>query len=234
MKRILIVEDEAAIREFEAINLQRVGYTTVEAASGEEALQIFDNDTEGFDIALLDVMMPGIDGIRLCKELRNRTQTLGIIMLTAKAQEMDKISGLMTGADDYITKPFSPAELLARVDALYRRVELQTARPKPIATEITLGIFTLDLRRRTLTKSGINVELTQVEFQMVEYFFNHPDTALGRSDILAKVWGDSYFGEEKIVDVNIRRLRKKIEEDPSNPRYLVTVWGMGYKWTAAE
>jgi DNA-binding response OmpR family regulator len=234
MKRILIVEDEAAIREFEAINLQRVGYTTVEAASGEEALQIFDNDTEGFDIALLDVMMPGIDGIRLCKELRNRTQTLGIIMLTAKAQEMDKISGLMTGADDYITKPFSPAELLARVDALYRRVELQTARPKPVATEITLGIFTLDLRRRTLTKSGINVELTQVEFQMVEYFFNHPDTALGRSDILAKVWGDSYFGEEKIVDVNIRRLRKKIEEDPSNPRYLVTVWGMGYKWTAAE
>ena len=234
MKRILIVEDEAAIREFEAINLQRVGYTTVEAASGEEALQIFDNDTDGFDIALLDVMMPGMDGIRLCKELRNRTQTLGIIMLTAKAQEMDKISGLMTGADDYITKPFSPAELLARVDALYRRVELQTARPKPLATEITLGIFTLDLRRRTLTKSGMNVELTQVEFQMVEYFFNHPDIALGRSDILAKVWGDSYFGEEKIVDVNIRRLRKKIEEDPSNPRYLVTVWGMGYKWTAAE
>ncbi len=234
MKRILIVEDEAAIREFEAINLQRVGYTTVEAASGEEALQIFDNDTEGFDIALLDVMMPGMDGIKLCKELRNRTQTLGIIMLTAKAQEMDKISGLMTGADDYITKPFSPAELLARVDALYRRVELQTAKPKALATEITLGVFTLDLRRRTLTKNGKNVELTQVEFQMVEYFFNHPDTALGRSDILAKVWGDSYFGEEKIVDVNIRRLRKKIEEDPSNPRYLVTVWGMGYKWTAAE
>lgn len=232
MKRILIVEDEAAIREFEAINLQRVGYTTVEAASGEEALQIFDNDIEGFDIALLDVMMPGMDGIRLCKELRNRTQTLGIIMLTAKAQEMDKISGLMTGADDYITKPFSPAELLARVDALYRRVELQSAKPTALSTEITLGIFTLDLRRRTLTKSGKNVELTQVEFQMVEYFFNYPDTALGRSDILAKVWGDSYFGEEKIVDVNIRRLRKKIEEDPSNPRYLVTVWGMGYKWTA--
>ncbi len=234
MKRILIVEDEAAIREFEAINLQRVGYTTVEAASGEEALQIFDNDTEGFDIALLDVMMPGMDGIKLCKELRNRTQTLGIIMLTAKAQEMDKISGLMTGADDYITKPFSPAELLARVDALYRRVELQTAKPKAMSTEITLGVFTLDLRRRTLTKNGNNVELTQVEFQMVEYFFTHPDTALGRSDILSKVWGDSYFGEEKIVDVNIRRLRKKIEEDPSNPRYLVTVWGMGYKWTAAE
>lgn len=232
MKRILIVEDEAAIREFEAINLQRVGYTTIEAGSGEEALQIFDNDPEGFDIALLDVMMPGMDGITLCKELRNRTEKMGIIMLTAKSQEIDKISGLMTGADDYITKPFSPAELLARVDALYRRVEIHVDKPKPAVSEIKLGIFTLDLRRRTLTKNGKNVELTQVEYQMVEYFFNHPELTIGRNDILAKVWGDSYVGEEKIVDVNIRRLRKKIEEDASDPKYLITVWGLGYKWTA--
>lgn len=232
MKRILIVEDEAAIREFEAINLQRVGYTTIEAGSGEEALQIFDNDPEGFDIALLDVMMPGMDGITLCKELRNRTEKMGIIMLTAKSQEIDKISGLMTGADDYITKPFSPAELLARVDALYRRVEIHVDKPKPAVSEIKLGIFTLDLRKRTLTKKGKNVELTQVEYQMVEYFFNHPELTIGRSDILAKVWGDSYVGEEKIVDVNIRRLRKKIEEDASDPKYLITVWGLGYKWTA--
>lgn len=234
MKRILIVEDEAAIREFEAINLQRVGYTTIEAASGEEALQIFDNDIEGFDIALLDVMMPGMDGIRLCKELRNRTQKMGIIMLTAKSQEIDKISGLMTGADDYITKPFSPAELLARVDALHRRVEFQVEKPKPAATQITIGRFTLDLRRRSLTKDGKNVELTQVEYQIVEYFFNHPDVVISRSDILSKVWGDSYFGEEKIVDVNIRRLRKKIEEDASEPKYLITIWGLGYKWTSAD
>ena len=231
MKRILIVEDETAIREFEAINLQRVGYETVEAGSGEEALEIYDSDELGFDIALCDVMMPGMDGFALCKELRKRSSELGIIMLTAKSQEMDKISGLMLGADDYITKPFSPTELLARVDSLYRRVEVHNAKAAAtVSDEIRLGEFVLNLRRRTLKKNDKNIELTQVEFQMMEYFFTNPDTALGRSDILGKVWGPSYFGEEKIVDVNIRRLRMKIEEDASEPKYLVTVWGMGYKW----
>ena len=234
MKRILIVEDEVAIREFEAINLKRVGYTVVEAGSGEEALDIYDNDLEGFDIALLDISMPGMDGFALCKELRRRSETLGIIMLTAKTQEMDKISGLMLGADDYITKPFSPTELLARVDSLYRRVEMYSARSAApaVSDDITLGDFTLNLRRRTLVKSGVNIELTQVEFQMIEYFFNNPDVALDRTDILNRVWGSNYFGEEKIVDVNIRRLRKKIEDDPSDPKRLVTVWGMGYKWNS--
>ena len=235
MKRILIVEDEAAIREFEAINLTRVGYTTVEAGSGEEALDIYDNDKEGFDIALLDISMPGMDGFALCKELRSRSKSLGIIMLTARAQEMDKISGLMIGADDYITKPFSPAELLARVDSLYRRVELQNNNAAAKSSdEIKLGDFILNLRRRTLSKRGANIELTQVEFQIIEYFFTNPDTALDRSDILNKVWGNAYFGEEKIVDVNIRRLRMKIEDLPSAPKHLVTVWGMGYKWNTAE
>ena len=231
MKRIMIVEDEAAIREFEAINLKRVGYSVVEAGSGEEALDIYDSDIEGIDIALLDISMPGMDGCTLCKELRKRSETLGIIMLTARTQEMDKISGLMIGADDYITKPFSPTELLARVDSLYRRVEMQT--PKSVSMqndEITLGEFTLNLRRRTLLKNGKNIELTQVEFQMIEYFFNNPDLALDRTDILSKVWGTNYFGEEKIVDVNVRRLRMKVEDDPSQPRHLITVWGMGYKW----
>lgn len=231
MKRILIVEDEAAIREFEAINLKRVGYNICEAGSGEEALDIYDNDIEGFDIALLDISMPGMDGFTLCKELRKRSENLGIIMLTARTQEMDKISGLMLGADDYITKPFSPTELLARVDSLYRRVEMHSQKAAPVVTdEIILGDFTLNLRRRTLVKNSVNIELTQVEFQMIEYFFNNPDVALDRTDILNRVWGSNYYGEEKIVDVNIRRLRKKIEEDPSEPRYLMTVWGMGYKW----
>ena len=231
MKRIMIVEDEAAIREFEAINLKRVGYSVVEAGSGEEALDIYDSDIEGIDIALLDISMPGMDGFTLCKELRKRSETLGIIMLTARTQEMDKISGLMIGADDYITKPLSPTELLARVDSLYRRVEMQT--PKSVSMqndEITLGEFTLNLRRRTLLKNGKNIELTQVEFQMIEYFFNNPDLALDRTDILSKVWGTNYFGEEKIVDVNVRRLRMKVEDDPSQPRHLITFWGMGYKW----
>ena len=230
MKRIMIVEDEAAIREFEAINLKRVGYTVVEAGSGEEALEIYDSDAEGFDIALLDISMPGMDGFALCKELRKRSETLGIIMLTARTQEMDKISGLMLGADDYITKPFSPTELLARVDSLYRRVEMHTPKAPAPADDITLGEFVLNLRRRTLLKNGKDIELAQVEFQMIEYFFNNPDTALDRTDILEKVWGSNYFGEEKIVDVNIRRLRMKVEDDPSQPRHLLTVWGMGYKW----
>ena len=230
MKKILIVEDEEAIRSFEAINLKRVGYTTVEAGSGEEALQIYDAEPD-FDIALLDISMPGMDGFALCEELRKRSQKLGIIMLTARTQEMDKISGLMKGADDYITKPFSPTELLARVDSLYRRVGMNTAAPAPVSDEIILGDFVLNTRKHTLTKRGKNVELTQVEFQIVEYFFLNPDTALDRTDILTKVWGTSYFGEEKIVDVNIRRLRIKIEEDPSNPQHIVTVWGYGYRWT---
>ena len=232
MKRIMVVEDEVAIREFEVINLKRVGYSVVEAGSGEEALDIYDSDAEGFDIALLDISMPGMDGFTLCKELRRRSETLGIIMLTARTQEMDKISGLMLGADDYITKPFSPTELLARVDSLYRRVEMHTAKSEPERSDdITLGEFTLNLRRRTLLKNGVNIELTQVEFQMIEYFFTNPDVALDRTDILNKVWGTNYFGEEKIVDVNIRRLRMKIEDDPSRPKHLVTVWGMGYKWS---
>ena len=230
MKKILIVEDEVAIREFEVINLRRVGYETVEAGSGEEALAIYEEQND-FDIALLDISMPGMDGLTLCKELRRRSPSLGIIMLTARTQEMDKISGLMLGADDYITKPFSPTELLARVDALYRRVELaKNSEKKKSSDEIVLGEFVLNTRRRTLSKNSQNIELTQVEFQIIEYLFTNPDVALDRTDILNRVWGDAYFGEEKIVDVNIRRLRIKIEDDPSHPKHLVTVWGMGYKW----
>ena len=232
MKKILIVEDEEAIRSFEAINLKRVGYTTVEAGSGEEALQIYDAEPD-FDIALLDISMPGMDGFALCTELRKRSQTLGIIMLTARTQEMDKISGLMMGADDDITKPFIPTELLARVDSLYRRVGMNNAAPA-VSDEIRLGDFVLNMRRHTLQKKGKDIELTQVEFQIIEYFFTNPDVVLDRTDILNKVWSSSYFGEEKIVDVNIRRLRMKIEDEPSSPKHLVTVWGMGYKWKSKD
>ncbi len=231
MRKLLLVEDEVAIREFEAINLQRAGYTTIQAGSGEEALEIYDMAPDSFDIALLDISMPGMDGFELCKELRKRSESLGIIMLTARTQEMDKVSGLMLGADDYITKPFSPSELLARVDSLYRRVEMNRSKAVSAGDEIKLDEFVLNLRRRTLCKNGNPIELTQVEFQIVEYFFQNPDTALDRNDILTRVWGARYFGEEKIVDVNIRRLRMKIEDDPSKPTRLVTVWGMGYKWS---
>ncbi len=232
MKKILVVEDEAAIREFVVINLQRAGYDVTEADCGEKALQVYETDPT-FDIAVLDIMMPGIDGISVCKELRKQNNEIGIIMLTAKTQEMDKITGLMTGADDYVTKPFSPSELVARIDAVYRRVALAQMRAKnKFKEELKSGEFILNMRNRTLLKRGELVELTQVEFQIMEYFFSNPSTALSRTDILNHVWGDDYVGEEKIVDVNIRRLRMKVEDEPSLPRHILTVWGLGYKWEA--
>lgn len=230
MKKVLIAEDEAAIREFIVINLRRGGYEVTEACDGAQALELYDACGGDIDVALLDVMMPNVDGLEVCKQLRSRSNNIGIIMLTAKTQEMDKITGLMMGADDYVTKPFSPSELVARVDAIYRRVAMNTSR-KPVAEDIIeLGEFKLNLRSRSLTKNGRFIELTQVEFQMMEYFFANHGAALSRTDILNKVWGSEYFGEEKIVDVNIRRLRMKVEDEPSVPRHLTTIWGVGYKW----
>ncbi|MBQ3045801.1 MAG: response regulator transcription factor [Clostridia bacterium] len=230
MKRVLIAEDEAAIREFIVINLRRGGYDVVEAEDGARALELYDACGGDIDIALLDVMMPNMDGLEVCKQLRSRSNYIGIIMLTAKTQEMDKITGLMMGADDYVTKPFSPSELVARVDAIYRRVSMNTNQKPAAADIIELGEFKLNLRSRSLTKNGRFIELTQVEFQMMEYFFTNHGAALSRTDILNKVWGSEYFGEEKIVDVNIRRLRMKIEDEPSVPKHLTTIWGVGYKW----
>ncbi len=233
MKKILVCEDEDAIRDFVVINLTRAGYDVTEATNGEEALQKYDESNGDFDVAILDIMMPGIDGLQVCKELRNMNSGIGIIMLSARTQEMDKVTGLMLGADDYITKPFSPSELTARVDSLYRRVAMSEANGENnFKEEIKSGIFSLNLRNRSLTKNGKIIDLTQVEFQIMEYFFSKPGTALDRTDILNHVWGEQYVGEEKIVDVNIRRLRMKVEDEPSNPKYIVTVWGLGYKWDA--
>ena len=231
MKKILVCEDEAAIRDFVVINLRRAGYDVVEADCGEMALEKYEEQGGDFDVAILDIMMPGIDGLQVCKELRNKNSGIGIIMLSARTQEMDKVTGLMLGADDYITKPFSPSELTARVDSLYRRVSLSEQKNENnFKEELQSGIFTLNLRNRALMKNGKMIELTQVEFQIMEYFFSNPGVALDRTDILNHVWGEAYVGEEKIVDVNIRRLRMKVEDEPSNPKYIVTVWGLGYKW----
>ena len=152
---------------------------------------------------------------------------IGIIMLTARTQEMDKVTGLMTGADDYVTKPFSPAELTARIDALYRRTGGEEAAD---TGEISQPPFLLNTRNRTLEKSGQRVKLTQVDYSIIKLFMDNPGKALSREEILDSVWGRDYFGELKIVDVNIRRLRIKIEDDPTNPVYITTVWGYGYKW----
>lgn len=229
MKRILVCEDEDAIRDFVVINLKRAGYDVYDVNCGEEALRVFDEENGNFDIVLLDIMMPGIDGFTVCKKLREKSSTPGIIMLTAKTQEMDKVNGLMIGADDYITKPFSPSELTARVDAIYRRVRMSFIRDDK-STVLESGPFALDIKSRTVTKNGEPIDLTQVEYQILEYFMNNKNTALDRSSILNHIWGESYYGDDKIVDVNIRRIRLKIEDEPSNPQYIMTIWGYGYKW----
>ncbi len=233
MKRILVCEDEDVIRDFVVINLQRAGYDVVDVNCGEEALRVFEEENGNFDIALLDIMMPGIDGFQVCKALRKKSSTLGIIMLSAKSQEMDKVSGLMIGADDYITKPFSPSELTARIDAIYRRVNMSYVKEtEEEVSTIESGPFVLNLKSRTVTKNGELIDLTQVEYQILEYFLNNQNTALDRSSILNHIWGENYFGDDKIVDVNIRRIRMKIEDEPSNPKYISTIWGFGYKWSA--
>lgn len=234
MKYVLIAEDEASIREFVVINLRRNGYEVLEATNGEEATDKFNKYADRIDIAILDIMMPGVDGFEVCKYIRSKSRRTGIIMLTAKTQEMDKITGLMLGADDYVTKPFSPSELMARVDAIYRRVSLtsEVEGDKSDRKAIIIDDFVLDLKSHTFSKKGVNIELTQIEFQLVEFFFTNPDVAFKRNDILKSVWGSSYYGDDKIVDVNIHRLRNKIEENPSRPEFLTTVWGMGYKWVS--
>ena len=236
MKKVLVAEDEESIREFIVINLTRSGYDVEQAENGAVALDLFSKDEASFDVAILDIMMPEVDGLTVCKELRKRSSDLGIIMLSAKTQEMDKVTGLLVGADDYVTKPFSPSELMARVDAVYRRVEMTRGFRKADASldVITLDEFELNLRNRTLSKAGKLIELTQVEFQIIEYFFKNPNAALSRTNILKQVWGENYYGDEKIVDVNNRRLRMKVEDNPSSPTRLVTIWGLGYKWITSS
>ena len=227
MKKILICEDEQVIREFIVINLNRSGFKCLEAESGEQALELYQSNPD-IDIALLDIMLPGIDGFEVCKRIRETNNIIGIIFLTAKSQEMDKVTGLMTGADDYIQKPFSPIELTARIDALYRRVtpRAQTSTDNIISS----GPFTVNLTGRYVLRDGQMLDLTQVEYQMMKAFIENPEAALSREQLLNKVWGNEVYIELKVVDVNVRRLRMKVEKDPSNPDFIQTIWGYGYKW----
>ena len=233
MRKILVVEDEDAIREVVALNLRLAGYEVTEAASAEQALAVF-SPSASFDVAVLDIMLPGMNGFSLCETIRRDSASIGIIMLSAKTLETDKIKGLSIGADDYMTKPFSVSELLARVEALVRRVGRQgasSAAPEPDGRMVS-GVFVLDQKSRVLYKNGTPIDLTQVEFQIMELFFANPGVALVREKILEGVWGENYFGDVKIVDVNIRRLRMKIEDEPSAPKHILTVWGYGYRWNA--
>ena len=225
MKKVMILEDEVSIRSFVVINLKRAGYEVVEAGTGEEALELLKANPD-VGVAILDIMLPGIDGFEVCRSIRATDKKIGIIMLTARSQEMDKITGLMTGADDYVTKPFSVAELTARVDALVRRMGFHNV----AADVIQSGPFSLDLRARELRKNGKRVDLTQVEFALMKTFMQNKGRALDREELLSSVWGRDYSGELKIVDVNIRRLRIKVEDVPAQPKYIITVRGFGYMW----
>ena len=226
MKKVLILEDELNIRSFVVINLKRAGYEVIEAGTGQDALELLQQHPE-VGVAILDIMLPDMDGFEVCRRIRATNKQMGVIMLTARTQEMDKVTGLMTGADDYVTKPFSPAELTARIDALFRRMGGEIVIPKEVLAQ---GPFVMNTRNHTLEKNGIRIKLTQVEYAIVKLFMQHPGQALSREDILATVWGREYEGDLKIVDVNIRRLRVKIEDNANNPTYITTVWGLGYKW----
>ena len=228
MKKVLVLEDESSIRSFIVINLLRAGYEVVEAETGEEALEKL-KDNPDVRVTLLDIMLPGIDGFEVCRRVRAAYPHIGIIMLTARSQELDKVTGLMTGADDYVTKPFSPVELTARVDALLRRTGDAGGGSMPVG-EISQPPFLLNLENRSVEKNGERLKLTQLEYQIMKLFMENSGKALAREEILDMVWGRSFYGEVKIVDVNIRRLRLKIEDDAQEPKYITTVWGFGYKW----
>lgn len=224
--KILVLEDEVGIRSFVSINLKREGFEVIEAENGQDAISKIAHQKD-IKIALLDVMLPDISGIDVCKYIRQNFEQVGIIMLTAKSQEEDKIEGFMSGADDYLTKPFSIKELLFRINALLRRVKVESAKNE---NKIEISPFVLDLDKRKLFKDNKEIDLTPTELSIVNYLMVNEKKSLSREEILDKVWGNNTLYDFKIVDVNIRRIRNKIEEDPSKPKYIQTIWGYGYSF----
>lgn len=231
MTKILLVEDEVSIRKFIKINLEREGFEVFEAGSGEEGLEIAEHEKPA--IVLLDIMLPGMDGFEVCDKLRKSFPYLGIIMLTAKAEDYDKIMGLQSGTDDYLTKPFNPTELTLRIKSLERRLGSDSKEEKKGERFLESGIFKVDVYGHKFYKNGVEVELTPTEHEIVKFFITNANRALSRDEILNAVWGEEFLGDSKIVDVNIRRLRSKVEEDAAHPVFIETVWGVGYRWKNA-
>jgi two-component system, OmpR family, alkaline phosphatase synthesis response regulator PhoP len=228
MSRILVVEDELSIRSFVLLNLKKRGYDVREAETGEEALSFFQK--EQFDIVLLDLMLPGMDGFEVCQEIRKLNQTVGIIMLTARTQEKDKVEGLVLGADDYLFKPFSMVELEARIFSLLRRINLSGRASLANSEKIVSGPYQLESDIKRLLCSGREITLTPTEYSILHFLMSHANRVFSRDELLDEVWGVNYVGDIKVVDVNIRRIRQKIESNPSSPVYLCTEWGNGYLW----
>lgn len=227
MRKVLVLEDEENIRSFVVINLKRAGYETIEAGTGEEALAAL-KANPSIKVALLDIMLPGIDGFEVCRRIRATNTKIGIIMLTARSQEMDKVTGLMTGADDYVTKPFNILELKARIRALLRRAGGPAAQAPQRAPLLTVGDLSLDTEERVAIRDGKTIDLTAKEYDLIELLMKNPRRVYSRESLMDLVWGYSYAGDYRTVDVHIRRLREKLEPDPARPVHIMTKWGVGY------
>ncbi|HHV71263.1 MAG TPA: response regulator transcription factor [Clostridia bacterium] len=226
LEKILLVDDEVSIVEFVKINLERAGYEVIAAYDGNEAIQLAKRERPA--LIILDIMLPGLDGFEVLREIR-KFSNVPVIMLTAKGEDIDKILGLELGADDYLTKPFNPRELTARVKAILRRIDKQNE-GREEAGRIVIADLDLDLNRREVFVRGKPVELTPKEFDLLEFLSSNPGKVYSRETLLRELWGYDYYGDSKTVDVHIRRLREKIEEEPSKPKYILTVWGVGYKF----
>jgi len=223
--KVLVVEDEASIRKFIAINLERSGFAVLEAETGEMALEMARACRP--EVMVLDVMLPGIDGFEVCRKLRDEMPELIIIMLTARGQDIDRITGLEIGADDYMVKPFNPRELTARINSVLRRIERMKA---PDDEPLVYKNLVMDLKSQKFYKDNVEIELTPTEFAVLKMFMSNVGRALSRNELFNAVWGKNYFGDLKTLDVYIRRIREKIEDNPSKPKYIETVWGYGYRW----
>ena len=223
--KILVVEDEASIRKFIAINLERSGFDVLEADDGEKAIKMAMAYKP--EVMVLDIMLPVIDGFQVCTTLREKLPEIIIIMLTARGQDVDKITGLELGADDYMVKPFNPRELTARIRTILRRSE----RIKALDSDsLSYKNLLMDLKSQRFYKDDKEIELTPTEFSLLKMFMSNIGRALSRNELFNSVWGRNYFGDLKTLDVYIRRIREKIEKNPSKPEYIETVWGYGYRW----
>jgi DNA-binding response OmpR family regulator len=233
-KQILVIEDDLNIPELLGIHFEDLGYQLEHAADGIVGLQqALEKD---FDLVILDLMLPGLNGLEVCRELRAEKQSLPILMLTAKSEEMDKVLGLELGADDYISKPFSIRELMARIKAIFRRVHSlqEEAEEGRLADELVFGDLVIKRNNREVLLAGRRTDLTAKEFDLLAFLASSPGRAYDRQELLDYVWGYQFSGYEHTVNSHINRLRAKIEQDPSNPRYILTVWGFGYRFAGVE
>jgi two-component system, OmpR family, alkaline phosphatase synthesis response regulator PhoP len=228
MLNILVIEDDAHIAELIAVHLREL---PAQATIHDKGWLGLDAALTGkFDFVVLDLGLPGLNGMEICRQIRLKNLTLPILMLTARSEEADKISGLETGADDYLTKPFSPAELLARIRTILRRTKSATKLAEKNLERIQRGSLVLDLVKKSLSKGGLAIELTVKEFHLLQLFMQNPGRNFSRQEILDEVWGEQFEGLEHTVNSNINRLRAKIEDDFSNPQFILTAWGVGYKF----